>query len=110
MTTSTLNTLARCKALALAAMLDAGGKPCWVAAGPAPRPVVSAAAPAPRHRPPGRSTPGLTPGEREKVKHCPAYLILALERALRAIERGPGPFAGESTQKTAPCPLRQARR
>lgn len=31
MTADTFNTLARCKALALAALVDAGGKPCWVA-------------------------------------------------------------------------------
>ena len=34
MTADTFKTLARCKALALAAMIDAGGKPCWVASDP----------------------------------------------------------------------------
>jgi hypothetical protein len=101
--------LARCKALALAAMIDAGDKPCWVAAAAAPLPAAAAAAPAPPAPRPATWTPGLTPKEREKVKHCPVHFIAALERALRAIERGLGPSARESTRKAAPCPLRRAR-
>jgi hypothetical protein len=51
MTPDTMHTLARCKSLALGAMISAGGKPAWVAtAGPAapppPRPSRSSAEPA----------------------------------------------------------------
>lgn len=45
MTADMLNTLARCKALALAAMIEAGGRPCWVASAAPP-----AAAPPDRER------------------------------------------------------------
>jgi hypothetical protein len=73
MKSDTLRTFARCRALALAAMIEAGGKPCWVAtyapdgspaAGrPVPGPIVTAPAgrpgqsrPAPAGRP-GQSRP-----------------------------------------------------
>ena len=34
----TIDTFARCRTLALASMIEAGGKPCWVACDPSPPP------------------------------------------------------------------------
>jgi hypothetical protein len=60
MKTDTLNMFARTRALALAAMIDAGGKPCWVATyapdgSPAAGACAPSASPALRAGPPARS-------------------------------------------------------
>jgi hypothetical protein len=100
--TETTNPLARCKALALAAMIDAGGKPCWVAAhapegSPAARPASPpppprrhvAAAYQPRLSPPPPPPPPrplnpaigcLTPAERDRLAFMSSTAIAALSR------------------------------
>lgn len=118
MSSSTASPLVRCKALALAAMIAQGGKPCWVAAyAPADSPVAGAI-PVPRVRKPSlapqyrpRRAPratvtgpvaappiggGLTAAERQQLAGIGPKLLAAIERALDHIERGPTAAARQS--------------
>jgi hypothetical protein len=81
MTADTLHTFARCRSLALAAMIEAGGKPCWVAAGPSPkaRPALPALPGVQgENRPVGLP---LTPAERLKYPGIDDSLAAAMNRA-----------------------------
>lgn len=75
-------TLARVRALALGAMIDAGGKPCWVAASPLPP-----LPPAPTARP--------RPAKREAalLASLPDKLRERLESTLARLDAGPTPQA-----------------
>ena len=97
------DTLARCKALALAAMIDAGGKPCWVAASlPAPpnaslcklalkstryasasrrSPPAAAASAAAVHALADQPVAVLTPAELALLSHASPRLLAAMSRA-----------------------------
>jgi hypothetical protein len=83
--------LARAKALALQAMIDAGGKPAWV------RCAAPAAAPRPRPA-------GLTDEERGRFAHTSARFIASLDRVLRSLERGPlvVPLRGQEPPEGTP--------
>ena len=80
MTADTLATFARCRAMALAAMISAGGRPCWVACRPA------SAAHGERPEP-----HGLTTEEREKLACFSARGLETIERLLAAVSRRPAP-------------------
>jgi hypothetical protein len=81
MSKDNLQMLARCRALALAAMIDAGGKPCWVAVAPASNDSADAPAPAP-----------LSDRELRKLEGLPSKLLAAIERTLlRLPEAAPAP-------------------
>ena len=88
---SNLATFARCRALALAGMIEAGGKPCWVATGARSRPVAAKAAPAPASV---KATPvagPLTPAERERLAFCSPRLLASISRALEHLPAVPVP-------------------
>jgi hypothetical protein len=73
---------ARCRSLAVAAMIQAGGKPCWISLG-----VTPAALPAPR------SGATLSAREREKLSGFSAAGLTVVERALARVSVGPTPEA-----------------
>ena len=102
--------LARCKALAIAAMIEAGGKPCWVAATRGATAVETAAAAAPPSTALERAwikSIGRVPG----CPPPPGYVAPPPPRPLATPQGGySGPSTRVYTRKTAPCPLRAARR
>ena len=82
MTAETLRTFARCRAAALAAMLDAGGQLAYVAAtAPAAAPAAAAA------------TGPLTAEEIASLAHCPPRLLASISRALSHLPSVPAASA-----------------
>ncbi len=71
MNSDTMHTFARARSLALAAMIGAGGKPVWIAAGPSHE--VTRTAPA---------TGPLTDRERAKLAHLPPRVLDRLSTLL----------------------------
>jgi hypothetical protein len=72
MPSDNLQTLARCRALALAAMVQAGGNPSWVVVGRPATPAAASPAAAP-----------LNDREREILAHVEPRVVAALERLIR---------------------------
>ena len=106
MPTDNLAILARVKALALAACIEAGGRPCWVAANASAALDDSLT----RARSPGCMASGvrgpLTPRELDILSHCSPRLIASLQRAILAIERGPAPGSPLALREAARVPLK----
>lgn len=89
MTANTLHTLARVRSLALAAMIEAGGRPCWVAAGPSAQ-ISTPPATLPAARPIEAAAVGvLTAGETQRMAGASPRLLAAMGRALSRLSAGP---------------------
>ena len=88
---SNLATFARCRALALAGMIEAGGKPCWVATGARSRPVAAKAAPAPASVKATHVVGPLSDAERVQLASCPPRVLASISRALERLSSVPVP-------------------
>lgn len=91
MTSATLNTFSRCRTLALAAMIDAGGKPCWVATRKAAPAAAAKAAPAPASLKAAPAGGPLSDAELKLLAACPPRLLASISRALEHLPAVPVP-------------------
>lgn len=85
----TLHSLARCRALALAAMIEAGGRPAWVAADPPAAAKRSRRQPARQRLPAAGAGETLTARERKQLAHVPPRVIQSIARALSHLSYAP---------------------
>jgi hypothetical protein len=118
MNTETLGVFARCRSLALAAMIEAGGKPCSVAAGDCSTREAAGVRPAgspsgthsdaPETPPPSAMAgPCLTPTERERLACFTPAALAAIESALRRLGPDPVPHGDRRLAAAGPLPGRR---